>query len=174
MAKRVCSLFIKLILFILIMLIVAKTVHYEELVSNFVSNHVSSDSSEKFAKFILGEPDPEPRESIRTYIGIFINILLSVPLLSALIFVFNTAIRKVKYDDFLKEWTLATFRRFTKIFLFIFLFWAFFRLLPYQAVFPDNQNYSSFTTLVVLGFNLALTITCYWFITKIITTQRSL
>lgn len=174
MVKRVFSLFIKIALLFLVMLVVAKSVHYEKLIFDFMSNHVSFSSSDKIAKFILGEPDPEPRESIRAYIGIFINILISVPLLSALISGFDTAFHKVKPKNFLKEWTLSTLKRFAKLLIFICLFWAFFRLLPYQAVFPDNQNYSSFTTVVVIVFNFVLTIACYCFITKSITTKRSL
>lgn len=174
MAKRVFSLFIKIAFFILIMLIVDKSVHYEELVFNFVSHHVSFSSSGRIAAFILGEPDPEPRESIREYISIFINILLSVPLLSVVISGIDTVTRKVKPDDFLKEWALSTLRRFIKIFFFISFFWALFRLLPYQAVAPDNEIYSFFTAGAVIGFNLALTIACYWFITKKITNKRSL
>ncbi|HIE5564362.1 TPA: hypothetical protein ACXNQR_004704, partial [Enterobacter kobei] len=72
-----------------------------------------------------------------------------------------------------REWFSSTLRRLAKIFGFTFLFWALFRLLPYQSLFPD-QTYSNFTMAAIVGFQLLLTIVCYWFITKKITTKRSL
>lgn len=72
-----------------------------------------------------------------------------------------------------REWFSSTLRRLAKIFGFTFLFWALFRLLPYQSLFPD-QTYSNFTIAAIVGFQLLLTIVCYWFITKKITTKRSL
>lgn len=172
MAKHALSLFIRIALFTTIMLLVAKVVPYEGIV-DFVTRLFNFQSAQKFTHFFLGEPDSEVWESLDEYFSILINILISVPLMSAVITVYRSIIRKVNPVDIPREWASSTLRRFAKIFGFTFLFWALFRLLPYQSVFPD-QTYSDFTIAAIMGFQLLLTIVCYWFITKNITIKRSL
>ncbi|PXJ82285.1 hypothetical protein DMR30_23130 [Klebsiella variicola] len=65
----------------------------------------------------------------------------------------------------------TTLRRFAKIFSFTILFWIMFRLLPYDSVCPQ-QKYSTFAMAAIVSFHLLLTIACYWFIAKKITTKR--
>lgn len=174
MAKHALSLFLKITLFAVVMLIVAKTVHYDDLVSSFLSQHMSANNADNIGKWVLGEPDPEPFDSVRFYISIVINTLISIPAMSAIITVYNGVTRKVRPMRLLKEWAFSILRRLTKLFTFTFLFWGMFRLLPYQAVFPDEKTYSAFSTVAVVAFNLLLTIACYGFITKKITTKRRL
>lgn len=174
MAKHAFSLLIKIALFAAMMLIVAKTLHYDDLVNNFISQHMSFDDAESIGRIVLGEPDPEPYDSINFYISILINTLISVPFLSAVISAYHGVTRKISPACLPKEWAFSTFRRFAKIFVFTLLFWALFRFLPYQAVFPDGETYSGFITTAVVAINLLLTIACYWFITNKISSKRSL
>lgn len=172
MAKHAFSLFIKMALFAVVMLIVAKAVPYEGLV-DFITGLFDYQSANKFTRFILGEPDLEVWESLGDYFGILINTLISVPVMSAIITAYRAVTHKVSPAGSPREWGHSTLRRFAKIFGFTFLFWALFRLLPYQSILPVDQTYSAFTMAVIVGFQLLLTIVCYWFITKKITTKRS-
>jgi hypothetical protein len=173
MAKHVLSLFIKIALFAVVMLIVAKVVPYDGLVDS-ITALFDFQSASKTTQFILGEPDLEVWESLRDYFGMLINTLISVPVLSAMITAYNAIMRTEHPYGHTKEWGGSTLRRFAKIFGFTFIFWALFRFLPYQAVFHDGDTFSAFTMAAIVGFNLLLTIACYWFITKKITTKRSL
>lgn len=155
------KLLIKIVLFILMMLLVAWRVPYSDLVLDFVSKHITFDESEMIAKFILGEPDPEPRESIRDYLSLLINTLISMPLLSAIITAYDVITRKIHFSEIPEEWASSTLRRFAKLFLFTFLFWALLRFLPYQAIFPADKTYSDFTMAAVTAFNLMITVFCY-------------
>ncbi len=172
MARHALSLFIKIVLFVVVMLIVAKVVPYDGLV-NSITGLFDFQSANKFTHFILGEPDLEAWESLGDYFSILINTLISVPGMSAIITAYSVVTHKVSPAGVPREWASSTLRRFAKIFGFTFLFWALFRLLPYQSVFPD-QTYSNFTMAAIVSFQLLLTIVCYWFITKKITTKRSL
>ncbi|MGC6389028.1 hypothetical protein ACMV8I_15395 [Ewingella sp. S1.OA.A_B6] len=173
MAKHVLSLFINIALFAVVMLIVAKVIPYDGLVGS-LTGLFDFQSASKVTRFILGESDLEVWELLRDYFGILINTLISVPILSAIIIAYNTITRKVNQSGLPKEWAVSTLRRFAKIFGFTFLFWMLFRFLPYQSVFPYGETYSTFITAAIMGFNLLLTIACYWFITKKITIKRSL
>lgn len=172
MAKYALSLLIKIVLFAVVMLIVAKVVPYEGLVDS-ITGLFDFQSANKFTRFILGEPDPEVWESLGDYFSILLNTLISIPAMSVIITAYSVVTHNVSPAGFPKEWASSTVRRFVKIFGFTFLFWALFRLLPYQSVFPD-QTYSNFTMAAIVGFHLLLTIVCYGFITKKITTKRSL
>lgn len=174
MAKHALNLFIKIALFAAVMLLVLKTVHYVEWVNDVISQHISYDNAQKIGKIMSGEPDPEPYEAIDFYISVLINMLISVPILSAIFTAYNGVIHKVSPAYLPEEWALSTLRRLAKIFGFAVLFWALFRFLPYQYVFPDHQTYSSFTMAAIVGFNLLLTIACYRFITKKIISKKSL
>ncbi|MCU6669434.1 hypothetical protein M8013_11825 [Enterobacteriaceae bacterium H4N4] len=160
------KLLIKIVLFILMMLFVAWTVPYSDLIFAFVSKHITLDESEKIAKFILGEPDPEPRESLRDYLSLLINTLISMPLLSAIITAYNTITRRNHFSEIPEEWASSTLRRFAKLFLFTFLFWALLRFLPYQAIFPADQTHADFTMAAATAFNLMITVFCYRFLTN--------
>ncbi len=170
MAIHARNLFVKVALFVVVMLIVAKGVPYEGLVGS-ITGFFDFQSAEKFTRFIWGEPDLEVWESLGDYFSILINTLISVPVVSAIITVYS-AITLNSPASILKEWGNATLRRFAKIFGFTFLFWALFRLLPYQSVFPE-QTYSNFTLAAIVCFQLLLTSVCYGFITKKITLKRS-
>ncbi len=172
MAKHVLSLFIKIALFAVVMLIVAKVVPYDGVV-NSIKGLFDYQSANKFTHFILGEPDSEVWESLGDYFSILINTLFSVPVTSAIITTYSVVTHKVSPAGIPREWGNSTLRRLAKIFGFTFLFWALFRLLPYESLLPD-QTYSNLTMAAIVGFQLLLTIVCYWFITKKITTKRSL
>ena len=173
MAKHALSLFTKIALFAVVMLIVAKVIPYDGLVGS-LTGLFDFQSASKVTRYILGEPDLEVWESLRDYFGILINTLISVPILSAIITAYNAITRKVDHPRLPKEWAVSTLRRFAKIFGFTFLFWVLFRFLPYQSFFPDGKTYSTFIMAAFVGFNLLLTIACYRFITKKIITKRSL
>lgn len=156
----------------IVMLVVAWVVPYEDLVDSFIYTHISYTDAGKIAKQVLGEPDPEPYDSISGYINLVINTLISVPLMGVIISAYNAITRNTKPAELPKEWALSTLRRFGKIALFTFLFWALLRFLPWQTLFPDNQTFTAFTAVAFLVFNLFLTSICYRFITKNVTNQR--
>ncbi len=173
MAKRALSLFIKISLFAVVMLLVAIYIPYDGLTDYFTS-FFDFQSAEKITRFILGEPDEEVRESLRIYFSILINTLISTPALSIFITAYNAFTRKISPAAIIKDWSLSTLRRFIKIFTFVFLFWAIFRFLPYQFIFPNSETYSAFAVIAVIFFNLFMTITCYWVITRKFIIKRSL
>lgn len=173
MAKHALSLFIKIALFAVVMLIVAKVIPYDGLVDS-LTGLFDFQSASKITRFILGEPDLEVWGSLREYFGILINTLISVLVLSAIITAYRAITRKIDQSELSKEWAVSTLRRLAKIFGFTFLFWVLFRFLPYQSAFSNGEKYSTFIAAAIMGFNLLLTIACYWFITKKITTKRSL
>ena len=161
--QRILSLFIKLVLLAVVMLIVARTIPYDGVVS-LITGFFDSPSASGFTHFMLGEPDLEAWESLHVYFGVTLNILISVPVMSALISAFNGVTGKVSLFCVPKEWTLSTLRRLAKMFVFTLLFWMLFRFLPYSFVLPAEERYSAFTLVAVVIFNLSLTIACYWFI----------
>lgn len=172
MAKHALNLFIKIALFAVIMLLVAKVVPYNRLVDS-ITGLFDFQSANRVTHFILGEPDLEVWESLDGYFSILINTLISVPVMSALITAYSAMTYKISVTCIPKEWGSSTLRRFAKIFGFTFLFCALFRILPYQSIFPQ-QAISNFIMAAMMGFQLLLTIACYWFITKRILTKRSL
>lgn len=163
---------IRIVIFFIVMLAVAWVVPYEDLVDTFIYTHISYTDAGKIAKQILGEPDPEPYDSISDYISLVINTLISVPLMGVIISAYNTITRKTKPAELPKEWALSILRRYGKIALFTFLFWALIRFLPWQTLFPDNQTFTAFTAVAFLVFNLFLTSICYRFITKNVINKR--
>ncbi|MBD2802763.1 hypothetical protein ID854_20540 [Xenorhabdus sp. M] len=160
-------------LFIVSMLLVANYIPYDGFVDYFIMQHIIFADAERIGKVVLDELDTESYESVRDYFNTLINILISVPLLCILTTAFDANTWKTKPTVLLKKWALPTIRRFTKLFAFGFLFWALFRFLPYQHIFPNAQIYSSFTITAVIVFNLLITIVCYGFITKKIAIKRS-
>ncbi len=171
MAKHALSLFIKIVLLAVVMLIVARTIPYDSVVSS-ITGFFDYQRAHSFTHFMLGESDLEAWESLRVYLSVTLNLLISIPVMSVMTTVCNGITGKVSPVYLPKEWALSTIRRFAKILVFTFLFWILFRFLPYPFFFPAGERYSAFTIVTVLVFNLLLTITCYWFIMKII--KRSL
>lgn len=93
MAKHVLSLFIKLALFTVIMLFVAKEVPYDGLVDS-ITALFDFQSALNITHFILGEPDLEAWESLRDYFSILINTLISIPVMSAIITLLTALLTK--------------------------------------------------------------------------------
>jgi hypothetical protein len=174
MARRAFNLTGKFVLFMLIMLLVARMMPYDGVVDNVMNRHVNLSDAERIEKLIFGESSPEPYDSVRDYISIVINALITVPLLGVVITLLNGIKRKSKPDDMLSEWLISTFRRFAKLLYLTFLFITSFRLLPYQTFFPDNQTYSVQTLVTVAGFNLMITLVIYGLTTVKITRKRNL
>jgi len=174
MAKHVLSFLIKIVLFAVIMMTVAKTIHYDAQVNSFIANHFSYDDVNNIGKWVLGEPDPEPYDSVSFYIVFLSNILISVAILSVVTTAYTAFTGTASPLVLLKKFSTSTLRRIIKIFAFTFLFWALFRFLPYQSLFPDGETYPAFNSAAVIAFNLVMTIVCYSFIQKKITTKRSL
>ena len=166
MAKHALSLFLKIVLFSVVMLLVAKVIPYDGLVNSIIGLFDFYSAS-----FILGEPDQEVWESLYFYFAILITILISVPVMSAMITAYNGMTRKVNPANLFGDWILSTLRRLAKVFAFTFLFWTLFRFLPYSSFFPDGETYSAFITASALAFNLLLTMACYWLIMNEITSK---
>jgi hypothetical protein len=173
MAKCALSLFIKISLFAVVMVLVAKYIPYDGLTDYFTS-FFDFQSAEKVTRFILGEPDPEFWESLKIYFAMLINTLISIPLLSAFITAYYVSTQNISATGILRNWGTSTLRRFIKLFSFTFLFWVFFRILPYQSFLPDNETYATPILIAVVIFNLLITIACYWFITQKTIIKRSL
>jgi len=157
-----------------IMITVAKTIHYDAQVNSFIANHFSYDDVNNIGIWVLGEPDSEPYDSVSFYIVFLTNLLISIVILSVATTAYTAFTGTASPLVVLKKFSTSTLRRIIKIFVFTFIFWALFRFLPYQSLFPDGETYSSFTFAVVIAFNLVMTIVCYSFIQKKITTKRSL
>lgn len=173
MAKYVLSLFTRIVLFAVVMLIVAKITPYDDLVSS-ITGLFDPQSADSFTRFMLGESDLEAGESLRVYFAVTINIAISIPVISTITTVFNGVTGRVSPAYLGKEWALSTLRLFAKILLSILLFWGLFRFLPYQSAFPVGKTYSIFTIVAVVSFNLLLTAVCYWLIMKKTIIKRSL
>lgn len=166
MVKHVLNLTLKIALLLITMVIVGRVVHVGDIISGLLGGHIGSDSANKLETFIIGESDPEPYESLIDYISIIITTLISVPLFSFITAIFYAFTKRIEFKDISKEWAISTQRRFAKLFTFVFFFWALFRVLPYETLFPGTKTYSSVVLILVVGFNLALTFVCYYFVTK--------
>ncbi len=162
----------RIVLFFIIMLVVAWVVPYEDLVDSFIYTHISYADAGKIAKQVLGEPDPEPYDSISEYISLVINTLISVPLMGVITSAYKAIIRKTKPAEVPKEWALSTLRRFGKIVLFTFVFWALLRLLPYDVIFPAGETYSNIAVATAVSFNLLLAVFGYRSIIRLIKKLR--
>lgn len=174
MVKYALSTAKKILLFSFLMMVVAKALSYDDLVNSFLIKYVTYDNASFISELILGEPDPEPYDSMIFYIDVLLNMLICVPLFSA-IFSFCHAIkRKLKVAETLRDCGVSTLRRFVKLSFFTVLFCTLFRILPYQSILPVGEKYSVGMIVAVVMFNLILTIFCYWFVTEKITIKRSL
>ena len=170
MAKHALSLLLKIMLFYVVMLIVAKAIPSDGFVSSIIGLF-DFQSASRVTRFILGEPDLDVWESLHFYCDILINTLIGIPVMSAMITAYNGMTRKVNPTGLFGDWILSTLRRLAKVFAFTFLFWALFRFLPYSSFFPDGETYSAFITASALAFNLLLTMACYWLIMNEITSK---
>ena len=103
MAKHALSLFLKIMLFSVVMLIVAKVIPYDGLVSSIIALF-DFQSASNFTRFILGEPDLEMWESLHIYFAILINTLISVPAMSMMITAYNGMTRKVNPANLFDDW----------------------------------------------------------------------
>lgn len=172
MALRALRSMLKIVLFVIVMLVVAKVVPYEGFVKNFLYKHISLSDAQSLTECFLREPYPEPYDALNDYIKLFVNVLISVPLFSLLV----TAIRCIRKNkgvvEHVKECYRSIVMRFSKLILFTSLFWLFFRFLPYEILFPDVRIISSVTMLSVICMNLLITIVCYWFIAKNFITKK--
>ncbi|MBD2800499.1 hypothetical protein ID854_08505 [Xenorhabdus sp. M] len=166
-AKYAFNLIVKIALLIMIMLFFIKYAPYDEFVDHFIMQHISFDDAEKIDKVLFNDPESNSHESVKAYFTLLINILISIPLLSMLTTAFDTGAWKKKSMTLLKKWALTTMRRFTKLFIFIFIFWVQIRFLLFQFAFPPKLAYLFFMILVaIIGFNLWITMGCYRFIIK--------
>lgn len=173
MAKHALSLFIKIALFSVVMLIVSEVIPYDGLVSAIIGLF-DFQSASNFTRFMLGEPDLEVWESLHIYFSILINTLISVPVMSAIITAYSGVTLKVSPANLPEDWILSTLRRLAKLFAFTLLFWLLFRFLPYQAFFPEGETYSALIIAAIMTVNLLLTVACYGVVMNKITTKRSL
>lgn len=173
MAKHALSLFIKIALFSVVMLIVSEVISYDGLVSSIITLF-DFQSATNFTRFILGEPDLEVWESLHIYFSILINTLISVPVMSAIITAYSGVTHKVSPANLPENWILSTLRRLAKLFAFTLLFWLLLRFLPYQVFFPDRETYSALIITAIITFNLLLTVACYGVVMNKITIKRSL
>jgi hypothetical protein len=173
MAKHALSLFIKIALFSVVMLIVSEVIPYDGLVSAIIGLF-DFQSASNFTRFMLGEPDLEVWESLHIYFSILINTLISVPVMSAIITAYSGVTHKVSPANLPENWILSTLRRLAKLFAFTLLFWLLLRFLPYQVSFPDRETYSALIITAIMTFNLLLTVACYGVVMNKITIKRSL
>ncbi|WP_428944266.1 hypothetical protein ACQK5W_17000 [Pantoea sp. FN060301] len=166
MAKYTLDFALKFALFAGVMLLVAKYVPYDDLIDRFITENISFERAVKISGFILGEPDPEAYEAVRDYIFIVINILISVPLFSTIVTGLNALRNKAKPSVHFQEWRLSVLRRLMKIFLFIFLFWAVLRILPYEYLFREPEGAVTYLALIVI--NLTITVVAYRMVKKLL------
>ncbi|MBB1201347.1 hypothetical protein EGM70_13715 [Enterobacteriaceae bacterium 89] len=166
MGRYVLNFTIKFLLFWVVMLLVAKAVPYEGLVDQFMTDHFDYDRVKKVSGFIMGEPAPEPWDDVQEDISIFINTLISVPLMSLMTAAFEVVMRHSNFSDSPKLWVKSTTRRFSKIFGFTFIFWATINLIPYDSI--EGINESNFLATTAFIFNLLLVITVYLLIKQML------
>ena len=172
MAQRACNFSIKIILFITTMLIIAKVVPYEGFVDE-LANCIGDQNAAKFSSFILGEPDLEVWDSLRMYLSILLNTLVSIPVMSMIDTFYVGVKRGMSTSSLFCIWGVTSLRRYGKILTFTFIFWVLLRFIPYQYMFPDDKVYSSIILVAVAVFNLIITIVCYGLIKKIIFSKGS-
>ena len=166
MGRYVLNFTVKLVLFFAVMLLVAKAVPYEGLVDRFMTDHFDLERVIKVSGFIMGEPAPEPWDDVQEDVSIFINTLISVPLMSLMTTAYDVILRNRILSDSPKLWMKSTARRFSKIFGFTFIFWAAFRLIPYDSI-PWESD-SNFLALTVIILHLCLSIAIYLAMKKLL------
>jgi hypothetical protein len=103
MAKHALSLLLKIMLFYVVMLIVAKAIPSDGFVSSIIGLF-DFQSASRVTRFILGEPDLDVWESLHFYCDILINTLIGIPVMSAMITAYNGMTRKVNPTGLFGDW----------------------------------------------------------------------
>ncbi|HHQ6236913.1 TPA: hypothetical protein ACSRG2_005000 [Klebsiella pneumoniae] len=171
MVKPALNFAVKFALFCAVMLLVAKAVPYDGFVDRFIMTHFDFERAEVFTRFISGEPVPESWESLHDDFSIFINTLISVPVMGLVMTAYHAVRHRLTPAAHAREWLISTARRFLKVFGFTFIFWGAFRLIPYDAVIGTSD--SAFLTAAVTGFNLCLSVAVYLITKKLVNNTRS-
>lgn len=174
MAQRALKSILKIVVFVIVMLVVAKVVPYEGFVNNLLYRHISLSDAQSLTEWFLREPYPEPYDALNDYIKLFVNVLISVPLFSFLVTAISCIRKNKGAVEHVKECYRSIVRRITKLIFLSFVFCLFFRSLPYEIFFSDGRLTSSLTIVLIICINLLITIVCYWFIAKNIMNKRSL
>jgi len=156
---------IKIALFILIMFLVAKWVPYGGFVSA-ITDKFDYQSAQRFTAAIEGEPNPEAWEAVSDYFSLLINTLISIPLLSAVITTYRIAVKRSTTGHHAKEWMTSTVRRFLKVFLYTWLFWIVFRVMPYESL--GNGSQSTAVYIAIFTVNMAITTAAYMLIVRLV------
>lgn len=156
---------IKIALFIVIMFLAAKWVPYGGLVDT-IMDKFDYQSAQRFTAAIEGEPNPEAWEAVSDYFSLLINTLISIPLLSALITTYHLAVKRRTPGHHAKEWMTSTARRFLKVFLFTWLFWIVFRVMPYESLVNGSQSTAVY--IAIFTVNIAFTTAAYMLIMRFI------
>ncbi|WP_312776851.1 hypothetical protein [Pseudescherichia sp.] len=156
---------IKIALFILIMFLVAKWASYGGIVSA-ITERFDFEGAQRFTAAIEGEPNPEAWEAVSDYFNLLINTLISIPLLSAVITTYHIAVKRSTTGYHAKEWMTSTARRFLKVFLYTWLFWIVFRVMPYESLVNGSQN--SAVYIAIFTINMAITTAAYMLIMRFI------
>ena len=160
---------IKIVLFIVIMFLVAKWVPYDGVVSA-ITERFDFEGAQRFTAAIEGEPNPEAWEAVSDYFSLLINTLISIPLLSALITTYHIAVKRSTVGHHAKEWMTSTVRRFLKVFLYTWLFWIVFRVMPYEPLVNGSQSTAVY--IAIFTINIAITTAAYVLIVRLIKKER--
>jgi len=163
--KDLFNLIIKIALFILIMFLVAKWVPYDALV-DAITDKFDYQSAQRFTAAIEGEPNPEAWEAVSDYFSLLINTLISIPLLSALITIYPITVKRSTVGHHAKEWMTSTIRRFLKVFLYTWLFWIVFRVMPYESLVNGSQSTAVY--IAIFTVNIAITTAAYMLIVGLV------
>ncbi|WPO96042.1 hypothetical protein SFA32_03420 [Buttiauxella sp. HR94] len=155
---------IKIVLFIVIIFLVTKWVPYGGFVSA-ITERFDFEGAQRFTAAIEGEPNPEAWEAVSDYFSLLINTLISIPLLSALITTYHIAVKRSTTGHHAKEWMTSTVRRFLKVFLYTWLFWIVFRVMPYESLVNGSQSTALYLAIVII--NIAITTAAYMLIVRL-------
>lgn len=167
--KDLFNLILKIALFILIMFLVAKWVPYDGVVSA-ITDKFDYQSAQRFTAAIEGEPNPEAGEAVSDYFSLLINTLISIPLLSALTTTYHISVKRSTVGHHAKEWMTSTIRRFLKVFLYTWLFWIVFRVMPYEPLVNGSQSTAVYISIVII--NIAITTAAYVLIVRLIKKEK--
>lgn len=169
MATHALNLFFKICIFMLVMWMVS-FIPYDEGVNTAISQYIGFDAAHKITFFILGETDPEPRDSLAEYCYIIINTIISVPCFSVVMLIIN-GINFTKPYCFLKTLGKSIIRRYFKIIIYTFMFWLSLRFIPYEKLIHGNTSTTSL--LLIIIFNLLISTVMYSIFIKLVKRTRS-
>lgn len=169
MATHALNLFFKICMFMLVMWMVT-FIPYDEGVNTAISQYIGFDAAHKIIFFILGETDPEPRDSLAEYCYIIINTIISVPCFSVVMSIINGK-NFTKPYCFLKTLGQSIIRRYFKIIIYTFMFWLSLRFIPYEKLIHGNTSTTSL--LLIIIFNLLISTVMYSIFIKLVKRTRS-